>query len=236
MMRAIEVVLKIAPSVRQEYRQAFDHGDAKLAQAGINTPLRLAHLLGQIGGECNFIDVRESLHFTHLDRFIQIFNSIRHTTALLPGEANTLLGQDKDVGERFYGIGGPTSLYQVHNINNGKNPGNPNKAHSLGNNRPGDGFLFRGNGMLQTTGGDAHKKISAQVGVDFFAQPELLTSAEHALEPVLFEWTNSHCNALADANDVVRISKAINLGDPNSSATPNGLSDRKEWLKKAKRA
>jgi putative chitinase len=236
MKRPIDIVRKIAPKVRSEYAAAFDAGDAKLAAAGITTPLRLAHLLGQIGAECSFTAVRESMHYTKEDRLIEIFNKIKHTTALLPGESKLLLGQDEDIGERFFGIGGPSPLYASKNFNNGTNPGNPKKAKSLGNTRPGDGFRFRGNGMLQTTGGDAHRRIGDKVGVDFFDHPELLTSPEHALEPVLFEWTNSKCNTFADADDVLSISKAINIGDPNSPATPIGMDDRITWLKRAKNA
>ena len=99
-------------------------------------------------------------------------------------------------------------------MNGGINPGNTRKARSLGNDRPGDGFLFRGNGLLQTTGGKAHKEAGDQVRVDFFNHPELVTSAEHALKPVLFEWTGSRCNTFADDDNLLKISRAINLGNP----------------------
>lgn len=236
MKRAVDVVRKIAPKARAEYVAAFDHGDQQLKDAGIDTPLRLAHLLAQCGGECNFKLTRESLDYTTVTQLTKIFGNIRHTRDLLPGEAKMLLRQEHDIGERFYGVGGPSKLYADNGINKGVNPGNPNKAKSLGNDRPGDGFLFRGNGMLQTTGGAAHREVGKHVGVDFFNHPELLTSAEHALKPVLFEWTASKCNTFADKDDVLKISKAVNLGNPNSKATPNGLKDRKEWLKRAKAA
>jgi putative chitinase len=237
MKRAVDVIREIATDARREYVAALDAGDDTLAQAGIDTPLRLAHLFGQCGAESGgFTVTRESMHYTHEDRFVFVFSRIRHTTPLFPGEARMLLGQDREVGERFYGLGGPSDLYRAHAINNGNNPGNPNKAHGLGNNRPGDGFVFRGNGLLQTTGGDAHRKAGEEVGVDFFNHPELVTSAEHALKPVLFEWTRSHCNDFADHDDVLKVSRAINIGDPNSTATPLGMDDRRTWLGKAKHA
>lgn len=234
MMRAVDLVRALVPNARPEYIAAFDAGDAKLTTAGINTPLRLAHLIAQCGAECGFTLVRESMHYTHEDRLIAVFNSIRHTTPLLPGESAILLRQDNDIADRFYGIGGPSALYAANNLNGGNNPGNPRKAQSLGNNRPGDGFVFRGNGMLQTTGGDAHRALVTTTGVDFFNHPELLTSAEHALTPVLFEWTNSSCNNFADQDDILSISRAINLGNANSTATPNGMANREDWLRRAK--
>jgi putative chitinase len=237
MMRAVDVVRKIAPKARAEYVAAFEAGDTLLANAGIDRPLRLAHLLAQCGAESGgFTLARESLMYTTEKRLAAIFGNMKLAPKLFPGEVKMLLRQERDLGERFYGVGGPSDLYKKKGVNKGVNPGNAKKAKGLGNNRPGDGFLFRGNGLLQTTGGDAHKKAGDKVGVDFFNQPELVTSADHALKPVLFEWTNSGCNAFADKDNLLKISRAINLGNPNSKATPNGMKEREDWLKRAKKA
>src|SRR5262249_16006133 len=147
-----------------------------------------------------------------------------------------LLRQEKDLGERFYGVAFESDLYRRKGMNNGINPGNTRKARSLGNNRVGDGFLFRGNGLLQPTRGTAHNTPRDHLGVHFVNHPELVTSTEHALKPMLFEWTNSRCNSFADADNLLKISRAINLGNPNSRSTPNGMDERKAFLRKAKRA
>jgi putative chitinase len=237
MQRAVEIVRAIFPGARAEYVAAFDAGDAQLASAAITAPLRLAHLLAQCGAESGGLTItRESLTYTTQARLQQIFNNMSLSKPLMPGEVKMLLRQEKDLGERFYGVSLPSGLYQRNGMNGGINPGNTRKAKSLGNNRPGDGFLFRGNGLLQTTGGKAHKEAGDQVHVDFFNHPELVTAAEHALKPVLFEWTGSNCNAFADDDDVLKISRAINLGNPNSRSTPNGMNDRKKYLRLAKRA
>jgi putative chitinase len=237
MMRAVDLVRAIAHNARPEYVAAWDAGDDRLNNAGINTPIRLAHLIGQRAAESGGFSVtREVMIYTHEDRLVFVFNKIRHSPPLFPGEAAMLLRQEHDLAERFYGPGGPSPLYAAHHINNGINPGNVNKARALGNLRQGDGFVFRGNGMLQTTGGDAHKKAGENCGADFFNHPELLTSAEFALQPVLFEWTSARCNGFADADDLLTVSRAINIGDPHSTATPVGMDDRKHWLGLAKRA
>jgi putative chitinase len=236
-MRAVEVVLKIAPKARAEYVAAFEAGDALLDNAGINTPLRLAHLLAQCGAESGgFERARESLIYKTAKRLQEVFGNMKLAPALFPGEVKMLLGQERDLGERFYGVGGPSELYRQHGLNNGINPGNRKKAEALGNLRPGDGFLFRGNGLLQTTGGGAHRKAGEKIGLDFFGSPDLVTSAQHALKPVLFEWTSSGCNAFADKDNLLKVSRAINLGNANSKATPNGMDARELWLKRAKRA
>ena len=108
----------------------------------------------------------------------------------MPGEVKMLLRQEKDLGERFYGISLPEAPLRAKRHETAVlTPVTREKREGLGNDRPGDGFLFRGNGMLQTTGGKAHKAAGDQVRVDFFNRPELVTAAAHALKPVLFEWS-----------------------------------------------
>jgi putative chitinase len=237
MDRAVKIVRAIFPGAKKEYIAAFDAGDDQLATAGITTPLRLAHLLAQCGAESGgFTLTRESLMYSTEARLQKIFNNMSLSKQLMPGEVKILLRQEKDLGERFYGISLPSDLYKNKAMNGGINPGNTRKAKGLGNDRPGDGFLFRGNGLLQTTGGQAHKEAGDQVHVDFFNHPELVTAAEHALKPVLFEWTGSKCNSFADADNLLKVSRAINLGNANSRSTPNGMADRTKYLKLAKKA
>ena len=154
MDRAVKIVRAVFPKAKPEYVAAFDAGDAQLAAADITTPLRLAHLLAQCGAESGGLTLtRESLNYTTEAVLQRVFNNMRLTKPLLPGEVKMLLRQEKDLGERFYGVSLPSDLYRKKGMNGGINPGNTRKAKSLGNDRPGDGFLFRGNGLLQTTGG-----------------------------------------------------------------------------------
>jgi putative chitinase len=237
MERAVKIVRKIFPDAKPEYIAAFEAGDAQLATAGIDTPLRLAHLLAQCGAETGGLTLaRESLMYKTQSVLQGVFDNMSLTKPLMPGEVKMLLRQEKDLGERFYGLAFPSDLYERNGMNGGINPGNTRKARALGNDRIGDGFLFRGNGLLQTTGGKAHRDAGNDVGVDFFNHPELVTAPQHALKPMLFEWTDMKCNTFADADNLLKVSRAINLGKPNSTATPNGMPDRKKFLKAAKQA
>ena len=100
--------------------------------------------------------------------------------------------------------------------------------------KPGDGFRYRGGGILQTTGRDNYWRLGQKCQVDFEAHPELVVSAEHALKPALAEWSEDKLNDYADADDLLAVSRAINLGNPKSRGTPNGLEDRRRWLAKLK--
>lgn len=92
----------------------------------------------------------------------------------------------------------------------------------------GDGWRYRGRGMMQTTGRAAYREWGRKIGVDLEADPDLILSAEHALKPALYEWEAGGCNAFADRDDITRITQVINGGKI-------GLDSRKAWLAKIRR-
>jgi putative chitinase len=122
-------------------------------------------------------------------------------------EAERLAHHPEAIAERVYGLG------------------NPNKAVELGNTTQGDGFLYRGNGVLQTTGRGNHRRMGQACGVDFEGNPNLVTAPEHALKPALQEWTEGNLNHFADIDDITTITRRINGG-------LNGLAERKAFFKK----
>ena len=71
--------------------------------------------------------------------------------------------------------------------------------------------------------------MGQKCGVDFEGQPDLVLAAEHALKPALWEWTEGRLNAFADCDDILSISRAINLGNPRAPRRPNGMEDRVAW-------
>src|SRR5215475_12393370 len=212
MTRAVDIVRKLAHDGKPDYIAAFEHGDGLLKQHEINTPNRLAHFLAQMMHECGGLTIDwENMDYS-APRLLEIFGVGRHSAAITPEEATQLAHKPPAIAERVYGLG------------------NPRKAKELGNTTPGDGFRYRGGGLLQTTGRANYCEIGKTCGVDFENQPELLLSAEHALQPALAEWTSDNLNVFADNNDFLAISKAINLGNPRAAGTPNGMSSRAEWL------
>jgi putative chitinase len=89
----------------------------------------------------------------------------------------------------------------------------------LGNTQPGDGFRFRGRGIFQLTGRANYLKFGKVIGVDLIANPEAAAAPENAVVLACLYWANRHINDLADKNDVVAVTKAINGGR-------NGLDER----------
>jgi putative chitinase len=89
----------------------------------------------------------------------------------------------------------------------------------LGNVRPGDGFRFRGRGLIQTTGRFNYEKTGEALGVDLIANPKKLGQFRLAARSAGWYWKTKGLNELADSGDFERITKRINGG-------LNGYADR----------
>jgi putative chitinase len=103
----------------------------------------------------------------------------------------------------------------------------------LGNIHPGDGPRYRGRGLIQTTGRTNYKEARDDIrkivpdAPDFEADPVKLEEFPWALLSAISYWRRRKINRLADRDDVVAVTRAINGGE-------NGLADRKRYLSKAK--
>lgn len=204
MLRAIQIIDRIAPHMQPAYANAFNDGDDQLAEHGVDSPPRLAHFLAQVlheTGRGAFL--YESLNYSTPARLLEIFGVGNHSAAIRPEEAAGLLHNEPALAERVYGLG------------------NPAKAQELGNTQPGDGYRYRGGGLLQTTGRGNYHRLKLLSGIDFEANPALVVEARFALLPALHEWSQGGLNIAADRNDILTITRVINGG-------LNGLAERRD--------
>lgn len=203
MARIVDIVRQIAPNALPNYMQAFAEGDPTFTEFGIDTPLRIAHLLAQMLHECGMGQITfENMSYS-APRIMVIFGVGVHSAAVTEAESVRLARNPERLAERVYGLG------------------NPRKAKELGNTSPGDGFRYRGGGMLQTTGGGSYQRMGDLIGADFHGDPNLIVDARFALKPALFEWRAGKLNAAADRNDINTITRVINGGF-------NGLEERRK--------
>ena len=84
--------------------------------------------------------------------------------------------------------------------------------YDLGNVAPGDGYKYRGRGLLQTTGRANYKATSDALGVDLIVEPERLGLPELASRSAAWFWKSRSLNALADAGDFEKVTRRINGG------------------------
>jgi len=82
----------------------------------------------------------------------------------------------------------------------------------LGNTQPGDGFLFRGRGLIQITGRANYQRCSDGLATDFVSNPQWLAQPEYAVRSAMWFWQSHGLNELADAGQFERITRIINGG------------------------
>jgi putative chitinase len=89
-----------------------------------------------------------------------------------------------------------------------------NKVYSgrMGNTDEGDGWKYRGRGLIQLTGKDNYRLASDALGVDFVANPDLVLTKENAALTAAWYWNKRGLNKEADAKDFTGMTKKINGG------------------------
>lgn len=89
----------------------------------------------------------------------------------------------------------------------------------LGNNHVGDGFKYRGRGLIQITGRKNYETCGIALKLDLINHPELLEEPTNAARSAAWFWTMHGCNQLAERGDFNGVTKRINGG-------LNGIEDR----------
>lgn len=179
-------------------------------EEGFSDALHVSHFMAQISHECGAgTIVRENMNYS-AKRMLEIFGVGKHSAKVTPEEANQLAGKPALIAERVYGLG------------------NPSKARELGNTQPGDGYKFRGNGMLQLTGRASHKRIGEMIGVDLEDHPEQLEDPAVSFKVAAAEFVALKCLPAAELDNIALVTKRVNGGS-------NGLAERTVWLRKWKK-
>lgn len=188
------------------YVEAICAAGVLLHQFGITTALRWVHLVATWAHETGGFTILWESGAYSANRIVQVFGPGRHSAAVGPAEAARLAGNAYALFERVYGLG------------------NPRMAHMLGNTQIGDGYNFRGLGIEQITGREAHVRYATKIGCSL----EELALPMNSVKAALLEWAEKGCNPKADRDDVLAVRKAINGGT-------NGLDEVRLYVAKAKR-
>lgn len=99
---------------------------------------------------------------------------------------------------------------------------NRKKAIGLGNTEPGDGVKYKGRTGIQTTGKKNYarltKKIGIRDGVDFVANPKLLSLPKYFVEGACVYWDDNNLNSFADRGKFFAIQGLVNRGSATKQA------------------
>jgi putative chitinase len=181
-------------------KQYIGHLEQVLPKYGIaDSRLRLAHFFAQILHEsgCMRYDM-ENLNYSS-EALRQVFGKYFTTKA----EADAYARQPEKIANRVY-------------------------ANRMGNRgeASGDGWRFRGRGLIQLTGRNNYKAFAEWVDDERITEEPDRVSSEYAVHSAVFFWDQNSLKRFADKDDVVGLTKKINGGE-------NGLAHRRELLHKA---
>jgi len=101
-------------------------------------------------------------------------------------------------------------------------------AHDLGNTEPGDGWRYRGRGLIQITGRSEYARVGELVGINLLENPDLAMDPVSAVKIAAHLFVDKGCCELADRGKFKAITKRINGGY-------NGLDDRVAYHVAARR-
>lgn len=179
----------------------LDSLNAAMAVHGIDSSLRVAHFLAQLMHESGMLKTTvENMNYS-AERLQAVFPRYFPTAAEAAAHAN----QPERIGNRVYG----------------GRMGNGAEA-------TGDGYRYRGRGLIQLTGKSNYRAFSAWIGDDVVAMPERVAT-QYAVQSAVYFWERNGLNALADVDDLSTITRRVNGG-------LNGFAHRRELLEKARRA
>lgn len=175
----------------------------------INTKLRRAHFLSQVGHESNFEPREENLYYTTASRMQDVYG-VNGRRKKLYSNPDYYLRHPERLANYVYsnrmGNGGETS---------------------------GDGWKYRGRGLIQLTGKNNYAMVSIghnsrypEDKQDFIANPKLLLVPRYAVRSACVWWVQNGMNELADNGSIEDVTRKVNGGI-------NGLIDRERRFNQA---
>jgi putative chitinase len=81
-----------------------------------------------------------------------------------------------------------------------------------GTEETGDGYRYRGRGLIQLTGHDNYKSFANSMGISIEEAVTYLETPEGAAMSAAWFWNSRKLNAVADAGDILKSTKLINGG------------------------
>ena len=164
----------------------FDSISKNLINNNITSVLRVAAWLAQIGHESgDFHEIVENLNYSATGL------TATWPSLFPPAIASQYQRQPIKIGNRAYG----------------NRMGN-------GDESSGDGYKFRGRGLIQITGKDNYTACSKFLYNDtrLLDNPDLLAQTDGAVASACWFWSANNLNTYADNSDMLTITKRINGG------------------------
>lgn len=152
----------------------------------------LAALCATVAVESGFRPVRESHRYGSLSAARRAFSHLKNYT---------------DVQIRKLIDSGPETFFEAvygHQTAKGK---------SLGNTLPGEGYRFRGGGLIQLTGKSNYKAFAEASKIDVLAHPEAIIQPAVAIKSAIWFW-EMQVRPRGNESDMRSVTSIVNPGTP----------------------
>ncbi len=183
-----------------KYLDALNMGINKF---NIGSPLRAAHFIAQLAHESgSFKYSSENLNYS-VRGLRSVFGKYFPTEEMAQAYAR----QPEKIANRVY-------------------------ANRMGNSdeNSGDGWRYRGRGLIQLTGKENYLNCGRALGLDLVNHPDILgEDPQIAVAAAAWFWNTRKLSSYADQDDIISITKRINGG-------LHGIEDREAFLARAKAA
>lgn len=199
-------LLQILPKARQVAGLFAPAINRAALRWKIDSRLRLAAFIAQVGHESGQLrNLVENLSYrAERIREIGLASSPASRWRSLVPRATELAGSPERLANAVYG---------------GRMGNGPEST--------GEGWRFRGRGLIQLTGRENYRAAAEALGLPLLDEPQLLEQAEHAAQSAAWWWANHGLNELADAGKIQDIGSIINTGRPGR--VPAGAAERKAF-------
>jgi putative chitinase len=180
-------LLAVMPTATERADAWMDPLNSAMDGYGISTPQRVAAFIATVAEESQELSrVRESLSYSSAMRLRFVFP----THFASDEEAQPFVGDPQATANRVYG----------------GRMGNGAEAS-------GDGWRFRGRGLVQLTGRELYGQYGRYRQLPLLDHPEMLELPEYAADSAGWFWAElKGLNAVADLGDFKRVTQLVNGG------------------------
>jgi len=199
-MASLDQLKEIFPQAKEENLEKFsDALNEAMNEFEVNSLAREAMFLAQVGHESGmFSAVSENLNYK-AETLSKVFP--KYFRDVNPED---FAKQPEKIANRVYA----------------SRMGNGDEAS-------GDGYRFRGRGLVQLTGKSNYEACGQALNKDLVSDSDYLATPEGAARSAGWFWQQNGCNEVADSGDIERCTKIINGGTI-------GLEERTAHWEKAK--
>jgi len=193
-------ILQVFPNAKQELVDELVNSiDMLTNEYGIDNEIKMAHFLAQTAHESGgFRITEENLNYS-ADRLMTVFPKYFRNI-----DARAYHRQPEKIANHVY-------------------------ANRMGNGdeESGDGYRFRGRGLIQLTGRNNYTAFAEENNMDVEEAADYLSTPEGAVRSAAWFWNRNDINELADTDNVREVTKRINGGTI-------GLPERAKYTEKFK--